>query len=516
MSKESRLVVENDDLHSGIAKALHKTSLLAKAGYGPGGGNAMLEQKYGDPLLSRDGVTNIRRLFLEDPIENMAARTVVQSSSMSNKNVGDGTTAVILLTHALYAAGRKLIVSGYTRSEVAQMLKDVAVNIKKQVKSLAANFTNDMLVKVARTSLGDEALAKLVEEVFNELGSDAGVLVESYGGSDIYSEIVDGFYFNKGFTALALVNDPSNLRATFEGEVPILISEKRLLTKTDIGPILAELVKHNINEVVLIGECSPEVLDVFFANRIGGSVSVTAVDAPVYEGMRTLFMNDLALLTGATVYTPGSNPVDFNVEMLGFAKKVVIDERSTKIIGADGSTEKVQERIKDLKEQLKNSTQQYDMDILRERISRLNGKLAIIHVGSATEIEREEVKLRIDDAVCAIRAAFKEGVVPGGGVTLARVDAGQFKNAYESLIKQLAENCGENPERILQKVQEAPEWHGFDFKHPTDNPIDLREAGILDPTLVVLELVKNATSIAASLITASVGTVLVDREAKAD
>jgi chaperonin GroEL len=396
------------------------------------------------------------------------------------------------------------------------MIKQAGIDVRNQVTMMAAPFTKDMVLQVARTSLGDQALGRLVEEIFTKLGSDAGVLVESSGGSDIYSEIVDGFYFNKGFTALALVNDPSNLRSYHEGNVPILISEKRLLVKTDAGPILETLLKERYGEVIVVGECSPEVLDVFYANKLAGSITVTAVDAPVYEGLRTLFMNDLALLTDATVYTPGSNPSDFNTNMLGYAKKVVIDATSTKIIGADGSAAKVKGRIKELKAQLKEATHQFDITILRERISRLNGKLAIIHVGSATEVEREEVKLRIDDAVCAIRAAYKEGVVPGGGVTLARVDAGLFTSAYTSLIKCLAENCGLNPEGVLQDVQKAKVWYGYDFKNLTTEPVDLRDAGILDPTLVITEMVKNATSIASTLIDATTGTALVDRDSKQD
>jgi chaperonin GroEL len=476
----------------------------------------MIEQKYGDPLLSKDGVTNIRRLYLEQPIQNMAARAVIQTSSMNNRNVGDGTTAVALLTRNLYLEGRKLVAAGYKRMEVAKMLKQTGYDVISQVERLSIPFTKTMLLKVAETSTGDKAIAQMLEEAFTDLGEDAGVLVESYGGSEVYSETVDGFYFNKGFTAVGLTNQPSSLKSYHEGNVPILVSEKRLQTKADIGPILQTLVKEGIRELVLVGEVSPEVLEVLAANWMAGSICVTPVDVPAYEGMRTIFMDDLALLTDADVYTPGANGEDFNTSLLGFAKKVVIDERSTKIIGADGSKTVVAERVKELKEQLKASTSAIDIDIIRDRISRLNGKLAIIHVGAPTEMEREELKLRIDDAVCAIRAAFKDGVVPGGGVTLARVKAGQFNSAYQNLIKLLAENAGENPERILMTVEDAKDWFGYDLKRVGKAPVNLVTAGVLDPTLVVTEIVRNASSIAASLITTSAGTVFVDRESKVD
>lgn len=516
MSKESRRVIEDAELHEDIATGIKKVYLLAKAGYGPGAGNVLLEQKYGDPLLSRDGVTNIRRLYLEDPCENMAARAVIQASSKNNLTAGDGTTAVAILTYLLYTEARKLVVNGYSRMEVADMLRTMQTTIIHDITELAIPFTSSMLVSVAKTSTGDIAIAQMLEEIFTKLGEDAGVLVESYGGTDTLSDIVDGFYFNKGFTALGLTNDPSNLRSTHEGNIPILISEKKLLTKADIGPILQTLVQDKIREIVLVGEVGPEVLEVLAANWMGGAIAVTPIDVPAYEGMRTLFMNDLALLVDGEVLLPGSSGDDFTTDMLGYARKVVIDERSTKIIGGDALPETVQTRIAELKDQLAGSTSQIDIEVLRERISRLCGQIAIIKVGGATDIEREELKLRVDDAVCALRAAFRSGVVPGGGVTLARVETTKFKTAYQGLIRALADNAGMNPDDVLQQVQKAKDWYGFDFKDKSSKPIDLKKAGILDPLLVITEVVKNATSIAASLITASAATVFVDRDQKID
>jgi chaperonin GroEL len=516
LSKESREVIDEATLHSKIASGLEKVYMLAKAGYGPGAGNVMIEQKYGDPLLSRDGVTNIRRLYLEDPVENMAARAVIQASSMNNRNVGDGTTAAALLTYLLYKGARKLVVAGYGRMQVAAMLRDTQYSILDEIATLAKPFTKEMLLNVAKTSTGDDAIAQMLEEVFTELGDDAGVLVESYSGADISSEIVDGFYFDKGWTKVGLTNQPSNLRSYHEGNVPILVSEKRLLTKADIGPVLETLVQNGVRELILVGEVSDEVIEVLAANWMSGIISVVPVDPPYYEGMRTLFMDDLALLIDAEVYVPGASPEDFNINMLGYAEKVVIDERSTKIIGGDGLDEAVGLRIAELKAQLEAATSPIDVEALRKRISQLTGKLAIIRVGGVTELEREELKLRIDDAVSAIRAAFRSGVVPGGGVTLARVNGGQFTEDYQGLIKALAENSGLNPESILGTVLGAKPWVGYDFKKAILKPEDLLKAGVVDPAQVVSEVVKNATSIAASLITANAGTVFVDRESKID
>ena len=514
MSKFSREVVFDEELHRKIASGIDKVFLLAKAGYGPGAANSLLEQKFGDPMLSRDGVSNIRHLYLEDPTENMACRLVVQASMANNINVGDGTTAVALLTRNLYLEGRKLVVAGYHRMKVAEMLREDMREVIKQVESQALPFSDDLLKKVALTSTGDEAIAEMLKEIFKKLGPDAATDVVDSDLPVVSNNYVDGFYFKRGFTHVGLINQPLRLMSYHQGKVPILISEKKWLTKTDAAVVLEKLLKNGIREVVLVAECNQEVLEVFASNW--GIVSIIPVDIPYHEGLRTAFLEDLAALTDGEVYKPADNPDEFSVDMLGFAKKVVINERSTTIIGQDGSKAAVKRRINELKEELSNSTATYDIEILRERIARLSGKLASIKVGAATDVERDEMKLRLDDAIAAIRASYKAGVVPGGAVTLARVKAKYFTSSYQDLIKMLADNIGENPESILQEVQKAKDWYGYDLKNKTERPINLLKAGILDPTLVITEMVRNATSIAASLITAGAGHYLVDREAKID
>lgn len=509
--KQTKQLIEEEELQTGIAKGAYKAFVLAKAGYGPKAGNAMLEQPFGDPLLSRDGITNIRKFYDEDPIQNMAIRSIVQASSQSNKNGGDGTTATIILAFQLYTLARKLIAAGYNRMTVSKELQDEAERVVTQLTNLAEPFDTKLLKKIAEISSGSEAIGEMLTEIFQKLGMDAHVLVENYSGDGIYSEIVDGFYFNKGLQQLALANDPSNLESRHM-DVPILIAEKPFRTAPDIAPVLEKIKIAGMNDLILIGEVGPEALDVILLSRMQGVMTVIPVEPPVYEGMRTLFLDDLALVTGGKVYN--STPEDFDTSMLGFAQKVIINGKSTTILGADGASEDVRMRISELKKQLNESTEEVDFNALKERIGRLSGQLAIIRVGAPTELEQKEVKLRMDDAVCAIQAAPKGGVLPGGGVALARVNAGRFSDAYKSLIKCLAENAGLNPERILSSVENAKDWYGFDFKNFSENPKDLLKAGILDPTLVVKEVVKNATSIACSLITASVGLTLVNREEK--
>jgi len=507
--KQSKRLIEEDELQEGIAEGAYKAYRLARAGYGPKAGNAMLEQPYGDPLLSRDGITNIRRFYDEDPIQNMTISAIRQASGQSNKNAGDGTTAAIILAYFLYSEARRLVSAGHNRMEVARELQEVAESVNRQLDKLAVPFDKTLLRKVAGISSGSEAIGELLTEIFEELQMDAHILVENYGGDGVFSEIINGFHFDRGFVHLALTNDPSNL-VSKHFDVPILISEKAFLTAPDIAPILDKIKAAGMNELIVIGEVGPEALDVIVYTRVQGVMTVMPIEPPVYEGLRTLFLEDLALITGGEVWRGD----EFNKNILGFAKKVIINGKSTTIIGGDGPREDIESRISELRAQLIEATEEVDQDALRERIGRLAGKLAIIRVGAPTELEQQEIKLRIEDAVCAIQAAPSDGVLPGGGVALARVDAGRFSGAYKQLIKCLADNAGLNPERILDAVERSKDWYGFDFKNVGERPINLVKAGILDPTLVIKEVVKNATSIAANLITASAGLVFVDRDEK--
>lgn len=515
MSKLSRTVIFEEELQSKIASGLEKAYLVAKAAYGPAAGNVLLEQNYGDPLLSRDGVTNIRRLYVEDPVENMAIRSVVQASNQSNKKAGDGTTAVIILAYYLYKEARKLIAAGYNRMEVAHLLENSGHQVVEQVKEVARDIDPALLQKVCRISAGDEAIGDMISDVVNAVGADGGITVENFGGAGIYSDIVDGFYFNKGFTSLQLINDPSNLESRHI-EVPILISEKRLMTVTDIAPLLDKIATAGIQELVIVGELGAEALELLLLNRMKGIINCVPVEPPVHEGMRTLFMDDLALVTGAKVVAPGLQGIDFRADMVGYASKIVINEFSTTIIGVDGIGEDIELRIRDLHTQLMEATSEVTRTALRDRLSRLSGKIGIIKVGGVTELEQAEVKLRVEDAICAGQAAAKAGVVPGGGVTLARIDGGHFSEAYQQPFLQLCDNAGLNGQRLLGQVETAKDWYGFDLKAPTLKPVNLITNGVIDPELVIEEVVRNASTVAAGLVTSTVGLTFVDRDVKSD
>lgn len=515
MSKQTRNITHTDELEARIFAGIEKTYLVAKAAYGPGAGNAILEASYGDPLISRDGVTNLEKVFLDDPIENMAARVIVQASKKNNKKVGDGTTAVVILAYHLYKEARKLIAGGYNRMMVAQMLEEDARNAVAALDIMKQPVDAKLLRHVAIVSAGDEAIGQMIADVVEAVGIDGGITVEDFAGNGIYNELVDGFYFRKGFTNINLINDPSNLESRHQN-IDILITDKPLKVTTDIAPILDKFVKNGGKELVIVGDVGEEALGVLLLNRLKGIVNVTVADVPVFGAMRSLFLEDIALITGGKVLLPGADPASFEISMLGGAERVTINEFSTTIIGAEGVREDVELRIRELRDQLKEAESPITIEALKDRLAKLTGKIAIIRVGGATEVEQGEVKLRVQDAISAVQAAIQDGIVPGGGVALARMTHMNFYKAYEQPFKQLVDNAGDNPEPYLWKMLEKPVWYGYDLQSNTGKPVDLLKAGVIDPASVIKEVVVNATSVVSKLITASVGITYANRESKND
>lgn len=512
MSKLVKDVIFDDDLHARIASGLLKAYNVAKASFGPNAGNALIEYPYGDPLISRDGVTNLRKLILDDAVENAAVQVVVQASKHNDQSVGDGTTGAVILGYRLYTEGRKLVAAGQNPMVVSRQIIEAGNNAVAEIDELKKPLNPKMLNKVATTSAGDEAIGELVAETVNAVGADGGVTLEDFAGRGVYKEIVEGFYFRKGLVSAYLAKDPANLESKHY-KAPILILDKQLSEQGEAAEIMERIINKDLKELVIVGSVAGDALAFIVQLRLSNTLVVSIVDAP-YDA-RSLFLEDLALMTDATVLTEGFDVNEFNTDMLGFAEKTVITTSGTTVLGADGQATKIAARVRDLQTQLKEAASPVDIEMIRGRLSRLTGKVAIIRVGGATETEQKEVKLRVQDAVGAAQAALKEGILPGGGTTLARLDVG-FKEAFEAPFLQLASNSGVNPERLLFQLQDAPENFGFDLRNITDKPIDLIKAGVVDPALVVKEIVTNAASVAAKLLTTRSGITLTNREEKHD
>ena len=517
--KQIKRLVEEQETHDAILRGLRQAYILEKAGYGPRAGNVLLEQPYGDPEISRDGITNIRRFYLEDPIENMAVRSVFQASYQSNKNVGDGTTATILLAVLLYEEARKQIASGKNRMEVSRRLKEISYSVIDQLHKLAKPYSDKLLPQIAEISAGSKELGILLSTLFNELGINGQIVVEATGEDGVLGDVINGFWFPKGFVHVNLTNDPSNL-VSKHNDIPILLSERPMKTTADIAPLLTKIAP-KYHEIILIAEIGNEVADLLMLNHVKGIIDVIPVEPLGFEGKRSLFLDDLASVVGGVVYR--SSPEDFNLESLGFADKVLIEGKSTTIVinqDSEDNDEQIRnrkDRIAELKEQLNETSDIIDVDNLRERITRLEGKLGFIRVGAPTELERNELKLRVDDAISAIKSAPISGVLPGGAVALARVNAEEFSSAYQKLIVEQADNAGLNPQEVLFRVKQSADWKGINFKTADKDNIkliDMYKHGIIDPCKVIEEIVKNASSIASTLITVNASTSIINRDEK--
>jgi chaperonin GroEL len=512
MSKLTKDIIFGEELHAKIANGLLKAYNVAKASFGPNAGNALIEYPYGDPIISRDGVTNLRKLILNDAVENAAVQVVVQASKHNDQSVGDGTTGSVILGYHFYTQGRRLVAAGQNAMVVSRQIIEAANKAIEQIDALKKSLNPKMLNKVATTSAGDEAIGELVAETVNAVGADGGITLEDFAGRGVYNEIVEGFYFRKGLVSAYLAKDPANLESKHY-KAPILVLDKQLSEQAEAAELMERIINGGLKELVIVGSVAGDALAFIVQLRLDNKLVVSVVDAP-YEA-RNLFLEDLALMTDATVITEGFDVNQFTVKQLGFTEKAVITTTGTTLLGADGQAKKIAARVKELQKQLEEATNPFDIEMIRGRLSRLTGKVAIIRVGGATETEQKEVKLRVQDAVGATQAALKDGILPGGGTTLARLDVG-FKEAFEAPFLQLATNSGVNPQRLLFQLQDAPEGFGFDLRNITDKPIDLIKAGVIDPALVVKEIVINAASVAAKLLTTSSGITLSNRDEKHD
>lgn len=522
LATNTRIVVRGDEAQTAINRGVQEAYDLALDAYGPDSGNVAIEAVYGDPESSHDGVFNLDHLHLPEGTDkyplgtNMAARMIIQASRQTNQHVGDGTTAAVILAASIYQeALHKVVNGGLSRFVVARQLQEAAGMATDLIDQMKIKATPKLLQAAAIISASDEALGTLISDTIQEIGADGGVIIENFGGTGIYNDIASGFYFRtRGLTNAVLMTDPSNLESRFD-RVMVMVCDKELTSSSDIGPILDKCVGANIRQLLLIGNVTTEALGTAVRNRLDGIITTTVVEPPEFSTMRQLFMDDLALYTGAQIFSAGSNPNDFKLEMLGEAKAVVT-EHATTLLDGDGDQEKLQERIGQLREELQQASSPIEQEAVRTRLGRLTGKIAILRVGGATPGEQSEVKKRVEDAVSALQAAIKDGVVPGGGVTLARIAPTlPFGKAFEQPLKALLGNAGRNADRGLWHVQEADDpWRGYDLRSNHDDLIDLKKAGVVDPTLVVKEVVANAASAAALLIRTRSLLVFDNREAK--
>ena len=508
MVKATQVITDRDALQDKIARASEQVYKVAKAAYGPKAGNVVLGFKHGAPLLSRDGVTNIKRIKLADPVEDDIAQVIMQASEKNNQKVGDGTTAVVILTHHLLLAARRLESKGLNPMEIAEKLREAEKVALDYIQSIKKESKDEYLQKIATVSAGDPDLGAMIADIMQEVGKDGGVMIEQYEGLGVHNELIDGFYFHKGYKDTDLINDQAANQSNHT-EVPIFISNKTFNTELEIAPVLNDIVRAGHKEIIMIAEINNLALETLKMSRAKGLLLAVPVDPAYTVGGRTLFLDDIAIKTGGKVY----NGVQFNVEEhLGFASEVLVTEHATTILDGDGDKTLIKERIQNLKEQLKDEEHPQSIQFIKDRLARLTGKMAIVRVGGAIEFEREEVKLRVQDSVSAVQSAMKDGILPGGGSALARVKGTEFDDAFTQPFKALFDNAGLNPETYLARLEGTDAWQGFNLRNISDKPVDMLEEGIIDPSLVISEVVTNAIALVRGLITASAALPDPDKE----
>jgi chaperonin GroEL len=500
MAHIPKLITDRDQVQDKIKSASTILYNVAKAAYGPGSGNVILGFRHGAPMLSRDGVTNIKMVRSQDIFEDDIIQSIREASEKNNKKVGDGTTAVTILSYHLIQSAQRLEGKGVKPMEIAARLHDAELKAIEYINSIKLDTDDSMLDKVATISANDENLGHMIADVVREVTKDGGVIIEQYEGLGVHNEIIDGFYFGKGYKDTALIND-MQLNQSLHKEIPILISSKVLSTEVDIAPILESVVSQGAKELILVGEVRDVALEILKIAKSQGKIHVCPIDPPFAAGSTTLFLDDCAVMTGGKVY----DGIDFSFgDHLGFAKEVIVSESATSMLGGDSDSKEVKARIKSLHEQLKETDHPLSVQFIKDRLARLTGKMAIIKVGGALDLEREETKLRVQDAVCSVQSAMKEGIVPGGGTTLARIKGTEFDDAFQEPFKLLVSNVGLNPEAYIARLEESEVWYGYNLKKLTKDPVNLLDEGVVDASLVIKEIVRNAISVAASLITAGV------------
>lgn len=489
-----------------------------KVTFGPKGKNVIIEKEYGAPVITHDGVTVAEAVELPSKDETLGeavgAKLIKTAAQKLNKVAGDGTTTVTVLTYNILNEANKLIAAGVNPMKLRRGIEkagaEVIAGIDKAAEKIEGNSSK--VAEVATISAGDEEIGKLIAEVISKIGKDGVVTVEAGQGLTMEQEIVEGFSYDKGYSSPFFVTDVNRQEAVFEKPM-VLITDKKISAANDILPLLEKIAQTGKKDLVIIAEeVEGEALSLLVLNKLKGVFNSLVLKAPSFGERRKEIMEDIAILTDATVVSPdkGLKLEEVGLEVLGSAAKVIATKDETTIIKGAGDKKAVANRIALIHTFAENAKTDYEREEFEKRAAALSGKVAVIKVGGATETEIDEKKFRVDDAVAATKAALAEGIVTGGGVTLVNaaaklsdVDAGAriVKNALKTPFVHIMENAGLNAQALLAEVEAAKPGMGINVMSPEKGLVDLKKAGVIDPAKVTKEAVKNATSIAATAIT---------------
>ena len=514
MAKEITL---GEDARQAILRGIDKLANTVKATLGPRGRNIVLEKKFGSPNITKDGVTVAKEIELKDPLENMGAQMVKEVASKTSDVAGDGTTTATVLAQSIYKEGLKMVAAGANPTLIKKGIDVGVEKIIKDLQELSQDVTGKMIAQVGAISANNDlSIGEIIGEAMEKVGKDGVITVEEGKSLETLLDFVEGMQFDRGFLSPYFVTDTDRMVAELEDPL-ILLYDKKLSNLREMLPLLEQVAKGGRPMLVVAEDIEGEALATLVFNKIRGILNVVAVKAPGFGDRRKAMLEDIAILTGGQVVSEelGMKLENVSLEHLGTAKKIAVDKDDTTIVEGGGTDDAIKARIKQIKNQIEDTTSDYDKEKLQERLAKLSGGVAVIRVGAATETELKEKKARVEDAMHATKAAVEEGIVPGGGIALLKsiknltglkldgdmqLGVNIMIKSLESPLRQIAANAGHEGATIVEKVKNSKEKHyGFDALN--EKYSDMIAEGIIDPTKVVRIALQNAASVAGLLLT---------------
>src|SRR5881394_1720622 len=513
----AKQIVHGEESRQAILRGVNLLADAVKVTLGPKGRNVVIEKKFGSPTITKDGVTVAKEIELKDSLENMGAQMVREVASKTSDVAGDGTTTATVLAQAIFRKGVKTVAAGASPTDLKRGIEKAVEVAVAEIQKLHKDVKGDMIAQVGTISANnDKQIGGIIAEAMKKVGKDGVITVEESKTMETQLEVVEGMQFDRGYLSPYFVTDPERMECVVE-DARILIQEKKISSMKDLLPLLENIAKVGKPLLVIAEEVEGEALATLVVNKLRGTLQCCAVKAPGFGDRRKAMLEDIAILTGGKAITEdlGIKLENVKMEDLGSAKKVTIDKDNTTIVEGGGKSSAIEGRVKQIRTQIEETTSDYDREKLQERLAKLVGGVAVIKVGAATETELKEKKARVEDALHATRAAVEEGIVPGGGVALARcatalnklklegdeqIGINIVKRALQEPLRQIAENAGEEGAIVLGKVNDSKD-NNFGYNALTGEFEDLVKAGVLDPTKVVRTALTNAGSIAALMLT---------------
>ena len=514
----AKQILFGEEARHALEKGVNQLADTVKVTLGPKGRNVVLDKKFGAPLITNDGVTIAKEIELECPFENMGAQLVKEVASKTNDIAGDGTTTATLLAQALVREGLKNVTAGANPMIVRKGIASaVEVAVSEVVKNSKKVSGRDDIARVAAVSAADESVGDLIADAMEKVTSDGVITVEESKTAETYSEVVEGMQFDRGYITPYMVTDTDKMEAVID-DAYILITDKKISSIQDLLPLLEQIVQQGKKLLIVAEDIEGEALSTLIVNKLRGTFTCVAVKAPGFGDRRKAMLEDIAILTGGTVITEelGLDLKEATVDQLGRARQVKVQKEVTIIVDGAGDADAIRIRVNQIKNQIEETTSEFDKEKLQERLAKLSGGVAVIKVGAATEVEMKEKKLRIEDALAATRAAVEEGIVAGGGTAFInampavealmeklegdeKVGAKTVLRALEEPVRQIAFNAGVEGSVVVNKIKSSEV--GIGYNALTEEYMDMLKNGIVDPTKVTRSALQNAASVAAMVLT---------------